>query len=128
MRRSSGRSTTEALTGWVAGLVILALAPNLCAQAQQNPFSADAGSDQIVDQGATVQLRGIVNSPPANANVTVDWVQIRGPAVSLLGSNTATADGAMADMKAAELRRSELIGTIDLRLVTNGTGGTRRAD
>src|SRR5262249_39476793 len=42
--------------------------------------------------------------------------------VVVLGSNTTTAESALADMKAAEARRAELIGTIKLRVVTNGAG------
>ncbi len=42
--------------------------------------------------------------------------------VVLLGSNMTTADTALEEMKAAEARRAALIGTIDLRVVTNGAG------
>ena len=44
--------------------------------------------------------------------------------IVVFGSNTSTLDQAMAATKAAELRRSELIGRIDLRLVgkPNGRG------
>jgi hypothetical protein len=37
--------------------------------------------------------------------------------VVLLGSNRTTSDQAAAALEAAELRRAELIGTIDLRIV-----------
>jgi hypothetical protein len=40
--------------------------------------------------------------------------------VVFLGSNTSTSNEATAALRAAELRRSELIGAIDLRVVGNG--------
>jgi hypothetical protein len=40
--------------------------------------------------------------------------------VVLLGSNRTTSDQAAAALEAAELRRAELIGTIDLHVVGNG--------
>ena len=40
--------------------------------------------------------------------------------VVFLGSNRSTSDQATAALKAAELRRAELIGAIDLRIVGNG--------
>ncbi len=40
--------------------------------------------------------------------------------VVVLGSNTSTSDAATAALRAAELRRAELIGAIDLRVVGNG--------
>ena len=42
--------------------------------------------------------------------------------IVLLGSNMTTAETASEEMKAAEARRAELIGTMDLRIVTNGAG------
>ena len=42
--------------------------------------------------------------------------------IVLLGSNTTTSKVALADMKAAEIRRAQLISKIDLRVVTNGAG------
>jgi hypothetical protein len=43
--------------------------------------------------------------------------------VVVFGSNTSTLEQAMAATKAAELRRSELIGQIDLRVVGSRNGG-----
>jgi hypothetical protein len=40
--------------------------------------------------------------------------------VVLLGSNSTTSDQAAAVLEAAELRRAELIGTMDLHVVGNG--------
>jgi len=40
--------------------------------------------------------------------------------IVLLGSNKSTSDQAAAALQAAELRRAELIGTIDLRVIGNG--------
>ena len=42
--------------------------------------------------------------------------------VVVLGSNMTTAETASEEMKAAEARRAALIGTIELRIVTNGSG------
>jgi hypothetical protein len=42
--------------------------------------------------------------------------------VVVFGSNTSTLEQAMAATKAAELRRSELIGQIDLRIVESRSG------
>ena len=40
--------------------------------------------------------------------------------IVFLGSNRSTSDQAAVALRAAELRRAELIGTIDLRIVGNG--------
>jgi hypothetical protein len=52
-----------------------------------DPVSADAGSDQTVQQGQHVTLDG---SASINAK-TFAWVQTSGPAVTLTGANTAVA-------------------------------------
>ncbi len=64
-----------------------------------------------------VMLLGLFGSGPAAALGSI--AAILGGIVSL-GSNTSTLQQTMAAISAAEAHRSELIGRIDLRLVTDG--------
>ena len=50
---------------------------------------ADAGPDQIVDLGQTVTLDGTASSDPEMDPLQYSWIQTAGPAVTLVGSNTA---------------------------------------
>ena len=65
-------------------------------------------------------LFGIITLDPAL--LFVAFAGLLGGVV-VFGSNTSTLDQAQTATKAAELRRSELIGTIDLRVVGGRTGG-----
>jgi subtilisin family serine protease len=52
------------------------------------PPVADAGSDQVVDEGTLVTLNGTGSSDPDNDPLTYSWLQISGPSVELFGANT----------------------------------------
>jgi len=54
-----------------------------------NPPTADAGPDQMVASGATVNLDGTGSSDPDSDPLTYSWTQIGGPAVTLTGADTA---------------------------------------
>ncbi len=55
------------------------------------PPTADAGSDQSVDEGAGVTLSGSGNDPDGAAIASYAWSQTSGPSASLSGSNTGNA-------------------------------------
>jgi hypothetical protein len=57
-----------------------------CPPAPPTPPTADAGMDQIVDEGATVTLHGSGSRDPHGRPLTFRWTQIAGPVVSLSGS------------------------------------------
>jgi hypothetical protein len=52
--------------------------------------SADAGTDQVVDEGAGVMLDGSASSDSDGTIATYAWIQTAGPAVSLSDADTAT--------------------------------------
>jgi len=52
--------------------------------------TANAGADQTVDSGATVNLNGTGSNDPDGTIASYAWVQTAGPAVTLTGANTAT--------------------------------------
>jgi hypothetical protein len=52
--------------------------------------TANAGNDQTVASGATVNLDGTGSSDPEGEALTHNWTQLSGPAVTLTGANTAT--------------------------------------
>ncbi|MEZ5992377.1 MAG: S8 family serine peptidase [Planctomycetota bacterium] len=54
------------------------------------PPTADAGSNQTVNEGATVNLNGSASSDPDFDTLTYQWVRLSGPAISIQNSNTAT--------------------------------------
>jgi cephalosporin-C deacetylase-like acetyl esterase len=54
------------------------------------PPVADAGADQTVAEGATVELNGSGSSDPDGTIASYSWTQLSGPAVTLTGANTAT--------------------------------------
>lgn len=62
----------------------------VCAFAQNQPPSADAGPDQIVDEGVEVVLDGSNSSDPDDGIASYTWLQTDGPEVSL--SNPATVE------------------------------------
>ena len=63
-------------------------------------------------------LIGAINLDPA---LMIGGLGVILGALVVFGSNTSTLDRATAASKAAELRRAQLIGQIDLRLVTSRT-------
>ena len=52
--------------------------------------TADAGDDQTVDSGATVNLDGTGSADPDGTIDAYAWTQTAGPSVTLTGANTAT--------------------------------------
>ena len=46
---------------------------------------ADAGTDQTVNEGAAVRLRGANSADPGGGPLTFDWFQLSGPQVSING-------------------------------------------
>jgi K319L-like, PKD domain len=52
--------------------------------------TANAGADQTVVSGATVNLNGTASSDPDGDALTFAWTQTAGPSVTLSGANTAT--------------------------------------
>jgi hypothetical protein len=57
--------------------------------ANQAP-TANAGTDQSVNEGASVSLDGTGSSDPDGDTLTYAWTQQSGPSVTLSGANTAT--------------------------------------
>ncbi|WP_415311070.1 PKD domain-containing protein [Candidatus Nitrosocosmicus sp. FF01] len=55
-----------------------------------SPPTADAGPDQTVESGDTVQLDGSGSSDPRNETLTYQWTQTGGPGVMLDDSSSAT--------------------------------------
>ncbi len=62
---------------------------NVNAPGNQAP-TADAGDDQTVDSGATVNLDGTGSADPDGTIDAYAWTQTAGPSVTLTGANTAT--------------------------------------
>ena len=54
-----------------------------------DPPTADAGTDQILDEGSTVNLTG-TGTDPDNDTLSYLWLQTSGPTVTLTGANTQT--------------------------------------
>ena len=54
------------------------------------PPTANAGSNQTVSEGTTVNLTGAASTDPDADPLTYQWVRTSGPAITLLNSNTAT--------------------------------------
>ncbi len=76
--------TTASNTGTLDWLAIeIDYAPN------QAPV-ANAGTDQSVNEGATVNLTGAASTDPDNDTLSFAWTQVSGTSVSLSGAATAT--------------------------------------
>jgi len=60
-----------------------------CTLAAGSPI-ADAGPDQVVASGASVDLDGTGSTDPDGDPLTFDWTQTDGPPVALTGAGTAT--------------------------------------
>jgi PKD repeat protein len=58
--------------------------------AENQAPNADAGDDQTVDEGATVDLDASASSDPDGDSLSYTWTQTDGPSVSLSGADTAT--------------------------------------
>jgi hypothetical protein len=75
----SGTVTNAMIQGWVGG------------GSSNNPPLADAGSDQNVLDGVTVNLNASGSSDPDSDPLTYAWTQIGGATVSLSGASTVNA-------------------------------------
>ena len=78
--------------------------------------TADAGNDQAVDEGSTVNLSGS-GSDPDGDELSYSWVQVSGPDVSLSDAGTATASFTAPDVTGEQVVVLELT-------VSDGNGGS----
>jgi hypothetical protein len=63
---------------------------NVTVQPTNDPPVADAGSDQTVSGGDTVQLNGTDSSDPNGDDLSYAWEQVSGPSVTLADNTSAT--------------------------------------
>lgn len=61
----------------------------LTVEEQNTPPTADAGADQTVGTGDSVELNATGSSDPDDGNLTYDWTQTDGTDVTLSGADTA---------------------------------------
>jgi PGF-pre-PGF domain-containing protein len=85
-----------------------------------DPPTADAGSNQTVDEGSSVTLDGTTSSDPDNDSLSYSWSQIGGQSVSLSGSDTGTASFTAPEIDTTTTLIFELS-------VTDGNGGADTA-
>ena len=81
-------------------------------------LSADAGPDQIVNQGIQVSLNGSNSSGPDGQTISYQWTQIAGPSVNLSGSRSANSFFTAPDSDVIEI---DLIFEL---AISNGSGLT----
>lgn len=85
------------------------------------PPTADAGNNQTVDEGDTVNLSGSGSTDPDSDPLTYQWSQIAGPSVTLLNSNTVNCS-----FVAPQVASNQ---TVTIRLtVDDGNGGSDTDD
>ena len=98
-------------------------------------LSINAGPDQQVAEGALVQLQG-TETNAASGTLTRSWTKIEGPAITLLGSDTANASftaptGVSNTTIVLEYRVSDgtntAVDTVTLLINATGTGPTANA-
>jgi PKD domain len=82
--------TPGSVTGSNPGVPTFFDAPNFASTSINQAPTANAGSDQTVTSGQTVNLNGTGSSDPNGDTLTYAWTQTSGPAVTLSGANTAT--------------------------------------
>ncbi len=62
--------------------------------------TANAGSDQTVNEGSVITLNGSGSSDPDGSSLTFKWIQVSGPAVSLSNSGSAITSFTSPDVNA----------------------------
>ncbi|MDJ0749178.1 MAG: PKD domain-containing protein, partial [Woeseiaceae bacterium] len=82
---------------------------------------ADAGADQLVAEGASVNLDGTGSSDPDGSIVAYAWTQTAGPTVTLNNATTATPDFAAPLVAAQTTLTFELTVTDDVGAQDTGT-------
>lgn len=107
--KGTGGQVTQALiTQWIAASG---------GGGANNPPVANAGPDQTVNQGATVNLTGAGSSDPDGDPLTYNWTKLSGPAITINNANTVSPN-----FVAPSVTSSTVI-TIRLT-VSDGRGGT----
>jgi outer membrane protein assembly factor BamB len=80
-------------------------------QSQNNPPQAEAGTDQTVEEGATVTLDGTGSTDPDGDSLSYAWTQNSGPNVSQTEADTATPEFTAPDVDSETTLTFEL--TVD---------------
>ena len=86
-----------------------------------SPPTSNAGQDQIVDSGDTVQLDGSGSSDPSHGTLTYQWTQTSGPEVALSDSTSVNPTFTAPNANVKEVLVFELV-------VTNEKGVTSEPD
>jgi hypothetical protein len=84
------------------------------------PPTANAGPDQAVDEGSQVMLSGSGSDPDVGQTLSFMWTQTGGPAVTLMGANTATPTFAVVPAGSGDLHDADVLVESDRPLRRDG--------